>query len=142
MKKSILLVAGVVMTILCSLSVISPVKAQAADKASAYVKDAEFIDAYQGTANDDSKIFIALYEKKDNELIFYQDGFSKGFSTYTIKDATAKNIGKVKVISIDEGIKLSLYDKEGENPQIFIEDTAYNCKHLTQSEALKLISEE
>ena len=143
MKKSIVTLSGIIMALLLAFSgSIFGVKVYAADKASGYLKDAKFIDALKGSAKDESDLVIALYEKKDTNLIFFDDGFSKGYSTFTKKDVYTKDHGLVEKITIDEGFQFSYYEEDGV-PYLLSEDgIVYTCKHLTAADVLNLISEE
>ena len=70
MKKRIVSVLSAIAAVVIALSgSFWGVTAKAADRATTYLKDAKFIEAMQGTAKDESDITIALYEKKDSNLI-------------------------------------------------------------------------
>lgn len=116
------------------------VNAKAADRTDTYLKEAKFIDALKGTAEDEETkdLVIALYEKKDSNLIFFSDGFSEGYSTYTKQNVYTKEHGLVEKIIITEGFELISYEKD-EIPYLETADgVIYKCRHLTDEEAQKL----
>jgi hypothetical protein len=141
MKKRIVSVVGSIAAVLIALtSGLTSVNAQAADRTVTYLKDATFIDALQGTAKDEKDLTIALYEKKDSNLIYFSDGFSEGYSTYTKETVNTKDYGAVYRITIAEGFKLNYYEKDGTPYLETDEGTVFKCKRLTEDEALKLQS--
>ena len=139
MRKRIVSVMGAIAAVVIALTgSFSGVTAKAADRATTYLKDATFIEALQGSAKDESDITIALYEKKDSNLIYFSDGFSEGYSTYTKETANVKDVGVVYRITIAEGFKLNYYEKDS-TPYLETDDgTVFKCKLLTEDEALKL----
>jgi hypothetical protein len=139
MKKRIVsIVSSIAAVLIAFTGSFSCVNAQAADRTTTYLKDADFIEALQGTAKDESDLTIALYEKKDSNLIYFSDGFSEGYSTYTKETVNVKDIGVVYKISIAEGFKLNYYEKDGTPYLETDEGTVFKCKRLTEEEALKL----
>ena len=119
------------------------VSAQAADRTTSYLKEATFVDALKGTNENEnsSDLMIALYEKKDSNLIFFNDGFSEGYSTYTKQNVYTKEHGMVDKIIITEGFELISYEKDGIPYLETADGVIYKCKHLTDEEALNAIKE-
>ena len=141
MRKRIVSVMGAIAAVVIALTgSFSGVTAKAADRTTTYLKDATFVDALQGSAKDENDLTIALYEKKDSNLIYFSDGFSEGYSTYTKETVNVKDVGLVYRITIAEGFKLSYYEKDGTPYLETDEGTVFKCKRLTEEEALKLQS--
>lgn len=141
MKKRIVSVLSAIAAVVIALSgSFWGVTAKAADRTATYLKDATFVDALQGTAKDENDLTIALYEKKDSNLIYFSDGFSEGYSTYTKETVNTKDYGAVYRITIAEGFKLNYYEKDGTPYLETDEGTVFKCKRLTEDEALKLQS--
>ena len=139
MKKRIVTIASSIAAVLITLtSSFTSVDAQAADRTTNYLKDAKFIEALQGTAKDENDLTIVLYEKKDSNLIYFNDGFSEGYSTYTKETMGTKDHGLVEKITIAEGFKLSYYEKDDVSYLETDEGVIFKCKRLTEEEALKL----
>lgn len=141
MRKFIKILAGIVLALSLALTGnVMSTNVLAANDAALYIKGARFLTALHGQAADDSEIVVALYEKNGEDIAYINDGMNHVYTSYTVSDATIKDIGQVQRYAVEGTLAFNFF-MAGDIPCIMMDDgKIYACEYFNNYEVTQIQS--